>query len=492
MPTEAAIVLRPRNDWEAADLGLELARAWAGAIARLWAVAYLGPAVAAVLLSPWPVPTALLAWWLRPCAERGLMEVLARRTFQRPHTVGDALTTIVRLLRTPGPFVASLTWRRLSPIRTLWLAVWHLEGLRGRAARDRIAILAREGRGVALWCLTIGAIATVLLLVTVVVVLLALLPDATGTSLQAWLAGDAPMPLREARLWATLAIVADALCAPWITAAVFGLYVSRRTDLEAWDLEQVFRGLSRRLPMLGVLVAAMWLAAVPQVAWAQAPPPPGRPAPTTTAPPFDPEQAIEAILAEPEFGRPETIHQWRFRTGRQEAPAPAPAWLTWLLQKVPGISAALRWGMWMLAAVLIGWLALTTWRGRARQARPQDEAPPTLEFETMAAPARAPRDVAGRVRDAIADGAVVEALGLLYAGVLHACVERGVLDLHPGDTEGECLRRVRGHLPHDAECALFDVVKAWQAAAYARRMPTGDQVLAMCDAYVRHFEGAPA
>lgn len=55
MPNDVAIVLRPRNDWEAADLGLELARAWSGQVASVWAVGYVLPALAVVLLSPAPV-----------------------------------------------------------------------------------------------------------------------------------------------------------------------------------------------------------------------------------------------------------------------------------------------------------------------------------------------------------------------------------------------------------------------------------------------------
>ena len=375
--------------------------------------------------------------------------------------------------------------------------MWHLEGLRGAAARTRIGVLTRDGRGVAAWCASIGLITAGLLVLSMLVLMLALLPDATGTNLGAWLDGDAALPLREARLWAAMIVLADGICAPWISAAVFGLYISRRTELEAWDLEQVFRGMARRLAMLCLAGSMLALTATPIAAQGVATPPPRRDTatPPVTAPPaaeFNPRTAIRRILAEPEFGRPDTVQQWRIRQGQRRAPATSPGWMTWLLQHVPRLAATLRWGMWVVAVVVIAWLGLAVWRGRRRSAVMEDQGLPPVDAEDRRISGPPPIDVVRRARGAIAAGAIVEALALLYAGALHACVTRGVLDLHPGDTEAECLRRVHGRLSAEAERTLREVVTAWQAAAYARRLPTHERALAMCDAYVRHFDGRTA
>ena len=59
MRTDAiAVELRPRSEWEAVDLGLELARAWFGPLAAAWAAAYLAPALLLVAASPRPFATA--------------------------------------------------------------------------------------------------------------------------------------------------------------------------------------------------------------------------------------------------------------------------------------------------------------------------------------------------------------------------------------------------------------------------------------------------
>jgi ABC-type sugar transport system permease subunit len=70
-------------------------------------------------------------------------------------------------------------------------------------------------------------------------------------SLQAWLVPhNGPLDWREllqnpaasAVLWNTLAYAAVvAFLEPFYVAAGFGMYVNRRVELEAWDIEQEFR-----------------------------------------------------------------------------------------------------------------------------------------------------------------------------------------------------------------------------------------------------------
>ena len=523
MPRDAlAVVLRPRNDWEAADLGLELTRTWVRPLARAWAVAYLAPALVLVAVTPRPVATALVVWWLRPWAERVLLDILARRTFSREVGLREALATVfTQGVRTPGPWLASLTWRRLSPVRTIWLAVWHLEGLRGRAARDRVRVLTREGLGAAASCTVVGVVATVLLAVAIVAMVLSLLPDATGAALEEWGAGVAPLPLREARTWALVAVLADALVAPWVTGAVFGLYISRRTDLEAWDIEVVLRDLARRVATTGLVVLALVVGAAPREARAHQEPVPSGMVETTTDPgdaideavdvedeeeededeeapedesvPFDPQASVRHILEQTEFGRTETIQQWQLRPMAPIEPREPSPWFLWMVERLPALARALRLGMWGVGAVAVLWLARLALRARTTRRRqsPADETV-AVHYDAEALASASRPDVGARARVAIDQGRMVEALALLYAGALAAATDRGWLDVHPGDTEAECLSRARGRVPQETDDALRALVRAWQAAAYARRLPSRDQALALCDTYAHHFSGGPS
>lgn len=488
-----AVELRPRSAWEAIDLGLELARAWFRPLAIAWLVAYVIPALLAVAISPWPLLTAAAAWLLRPWAERALVEVLARRAFHQPTTLGLALRAVLRAPFRPGAWLAGVTWRRCSAVRVAWLAVWQLEGLRGRAARTRVRVLTAQGWGACAWCSLIGWAATILLSLSGVVVALTLVPDATGAGVREWLEGDVPLALRQRRTWALLLVAADAACAPWVLAAQFGWYLSRRTELEAWDIELVFRALARRVAAsAAVLVVALVVAT--DALHAQPAPPPSEQASSTVREtsaekvPFDPRTTIDAILADPAFGRDEVVQQWRLRPW-SDAPVSRPSpWLAWLMSRIGTLAGLLRWAMWIAAAVMIAWLARLAWRGRPHGSHTDADVPQTqLEFDVP----QASRDVhvVRAATEAIEQGRLLEALGWLYRGAIHACTDRGVIDVRPGDTEGEYLRQIAGRLPHDTERTVRTVVRAWQGAAYARRVPAADDVRAMCEAYRLHVAG---
>jgi len=363
MRTEGiAVALRPRTEWEAVDLGLELGRAWFGPLSMAWSMAYMTPALLLVAVSPWPITTALIVWLLRPWPERALIEVLARRTFHQPATLGHALRAVLRAPLRPGSWLASLTWRRLSPARTAWLTVWQLEGLRGRAARARIRTLTARGYGACAWCGLLGWGATLLLTLSGILVALSLLPDATGAGVSEWLEGRVPLALSERRTWSLILIAADALCAPWVLVAQFGWYLSRRTDLEAWDVELVFRALARRATTAALLLAALVVARESLHAQTAPSPMPTdesrytvvRPTPTETVP-FDPRQAIDGILKHPDFGRDEVVQQWRLRQwspGKAQTP---PQWLAWLAARMGTLAGLLRVVMWVIAGVVITW-----------------------------------------------------------------------------------------------------------------------------------------
>lgn len=491
---DIAIELRPRDDWEAADLGLGLGRAWFGDLAKAWLVAYVLPAIAIVALAPRPGLTGLLVWWCRPWAERALIDVMGRRSFGQPASVRAALRRMLTAPARPGPWLASLTWRRLSPMRTTWLAVWELEGLRGRAAAARVRVLGANGRGVALWCLIVMTAATVALFLTYLCVETALVTTPLSPFLES---GDArEISDGDVRVVTLLVVLADALVAPWLVATVFGLYLHRRTDLEAWDIELVFRRMARRLAALLVLVGTLLLPAlgvaqparVPEgTVEAPATPPPAEPGGDA---PYDPAAIVREILLSSEFGRVDTVQQWQFRRRETSTePQDAPGWTRWLLSAMGLVARASRALMWAGLAGAVAWLIWTARRWRTAAASVQAVGP-SLTYEGPAREATPSGPVLALARAHAEAGRTVEALALLYRGALQACVERAGVELKPGDTEAQCLARTRGLLPADADGTLRIVVRSWQSAAYAGRPPSRERVLAICDAYAQYIEEA--
>ena len=72
-------------------------------------------------------------------------------------------------------------------------------------------------------------------------------------------------------------------------------------------------------------------------------------------------------------------------------------------------------------------------------------------------------------------------LSLLYRGALAAMVHDRGVELPASATEGDCVRRVRRHVSSDQADFFERLTNAWQAIAYASRLPQADQARTLCD-----------
>src|SRR3954464_4727207 len=142
-----SVRLRPRNAWEALDLGLELVRSNARPIYAAWFAVYV-PAALIVFASLWstPVWAWLAMWWLKPAFDRVALAVVSRRLFGEPAPVRALLRSLPALLWRSG-IAGALTWRRFDMARSFHIPVYQLEHLSGRQARQRVRVLDRDARG---------------------------------------------------------------------------------------------------------------------------------------------------------------------------------------------------------------------------------------------------------------------------------------------------------------------------------------------------------
>jgi hypothetical protein len=133
---------------------------------------------------------------------------------------------------------ATLTLRRLTASRSFTQPIVQLEGLRGPELRTRIGQLAARHRGVARAATLAFAVAEFALFVSLFFLQVWLAPhtDANPWSdLQSlWRPGHAWVRTLE---YATVVLFLE----PFYVAAGFGMYLNRRVELEAWDIEQEFR-----------------------------------------------------------------------------------------------------------------------------------------------------------------------------------------------------------------------------------------------------------
>ncbi|RRT95779.1 DUF4129 domain-containing protein, partial [Stenotrophomonas sp. 278] len=86
-----------------------------------------------------------------------------------------------------------------------------------------------------------------------------------------------------------------------------------------------------------------------------------------------------------------------------------------------------------------------------------------------------PPDPAARARDLWQQGRPRAALALLYRASVDSMSERADVVLPPGATESQCLRASR-RMPEEADRSLFArIVRVWQYAAYAGRLPETEE-----------------
>lgn len=537
--------LRPRTPWEAIDLGTAMVRRHAGAIWAPWFALVLPCALLvhglAVLLDM-PQLGLWLLWWLKPWFDRVPLYVLSRAVFGATPSLRQVLRA--RELRPDGALLAWLTWRRLHPSRALLLPVDMLEGVRGPRRAPRVAVLERNQGGTALalmWvciafeiALWLSCFALALLFVP-----LEFLDDAALVAWETFAAN--PPAWAEVLAYSMLGL---AMCAiePFYVGAGFALYLNRRTQLEAWDLELEFRRMAERLDggaapasagagaAAGVaaaresgatpVVRALGLALVCAVAAWVGPSTDARAAPAAevtvprtassvpigdTASVFGdhwepPQPAFDRGLArgldDPALAPRGSTTQWRLKNAPTEREAAGmPGWLKTLLGGLgAGIGLVLEYGLWLLAALLLALLLwrLRHWFGADWAARAPAPAPPGALVQGDArAPDDTPRDVPGSARRLWREGRQREALALLYRGGVAGVSEALGAPFPPGATEAECLRRAR-RLAGAPRLELFTrIVRAWQAAAYARRLPDEAQFEALLAEWPAAF-GAPA
>ena len=281
--SDASVAIRPRTAWEAMDLGVLMAREHRLLLMGSWALVTLPVfAVLTALLWKYPSTAMFLFWWLKPAFDRLPLYILSKALFGETPSLKQALRQWPRLLK--GQLLASLTWRRFSLSRSFVMPVVQLEGLRGQARQQRLGVLQQRNASAARWLTLIGVHLEIALWFGLMAVFYFFLPQEVERDWD-W----QQLVLTAGHDWLWLEHLTNAFYAlilvfwePSYVACGFSLYLNRRTVLEAWDLELVFRRLRQRLsgvaPALLRVVGLMLVSPLPQV-WADETRPPEPPSP---------------------------------------------------------------------------------------------------------------------------------------------------------------------------------------------------------------------
>lgn len=233
-----AIELRPRSMAEATDLGVLLVREHARSVWRTFTPVFLVVAlIAAASAEITPMLPTLVLFWLKPWLDRTLLFVLSRAVFGQ----STDLATLWQHRGTVlwGQWLSTLLWRRLSPWRAFTQPVYQLEGQRGKARRQRHAQLLRGKRGAATMLQIAFANVEFILLAGVLSIAIWFAPEGNRPQMMSWLFDSAGTASQAVAYGVYAAVVL--LLEPFYVGAGFLMYLNRRVELEAWDIEQEFR-----------------------------------------------------------------------------------------------------------------------------------------------------------------------------------------------------------------------------------------------------------
>lgn len=515
--TDASVVIRPRSAWEAIDLGVLLAKQHAGLLMLSWALVTLPIfALLCVLLWDYPSIALLIFWWLKPAYERLPLYILSHALFGATPSLTQALKALPGLLK--PQLLASLTWRRLSPTRSFDMPVMQLEGLAGKERSQRLIALGQRDAGGASWLTIVGMHLEMALWFGMISLFYMLLPAQIelNWSWESLINATAGEWLWLEHLSNLIYVLLLILWEPIYVACGFTLYLNRRTALEAWDIELVFRQLRQRLTGVAyalLLGFSLLLLQVPNSAMAAASncplpieDPMGPTAERLLKQPLtslEAQQSISQLLEQPPFEHRETVTRWRFGE-ESEAPSETDAkalgellkgflTLTQLWKSVEAVALFFEVLLWAALFGLIAWLLwryrdwLNAFAGRLRLQRAHKYQPPEQLFGLEVSPQSLPADIPGEV-ERLWDKQPRAALGLLYRALLSRMLHEQRLPLKSAHTEAEVLQRVQTLRQQELSHFSQTLTLHWQNLAYGHRLPPAALKQELCSTWRRLFE----
>lgn len=200
---------------------------------------------------------------------------------------------------------------------------------------------------------------------------------------------------------------------------------------------------------------------------------------------------MKRILSGPDFSPEEVRKVPRFKQ-KDRKPETIPQWMKSLEEFFKGIAEIARVVVWILVA--IGVVALLVglhywWRMAGVRVGGGKVILPTQVAGLDIRPESLPDDIGAAARAAWLRNDVVQALSLLYRGALSVLVLRFGVAIRSSFTEQECLRATRKSVGGTVTGYFARLTEAWVIAVYAKRLPSSEVGLALCDEFNAHFAG---
>jgi len=234
--------LRPRTAVEASDLGVRLCQSTARSVYICYALVALPVAALALAsgeIAVW-LPVVVM-WCAKPWLDRTILFVLSRAAFGQPTSTGDVWRSQKQIWW--KQFASTWTVRRLSPWRSLTQPVYQLEEFSILNGGARIRQVRHRHAASAMMMTSVFSASETILTIALVSLVFWFAPAGRTPEFINFISGEST-PL----MWAVpfAYVIAVLFLEPFYVAAGFAMYLNRRAELEAWDIEQEFRRAFRR------------------------------------------------------------------------------------------------------------------------------------------------------------------------------------------------------------------------------------------------------
>ena len=489
---DISVEVRPRNPWEAIDVGFQLPRVWFREVYIPWLL-FIIPLIVIVTILFQSIPwlAALVIWWLKPLYDRLLLSIYSQRLFGDQPGAGDVLRSIPSLFKT-GLFI-NLTLLRFNPSRSFHLPVWQLEGLRGKKRQKRIRILSARIYSYPLWLTIVCIHIEMLIYFTIIGIIYLLIPEQLNINYISLFTYEEKPTLWLLLLSNMVLFAGIVIIEPFYVAAGFMLYINRRIRLEGWDIEIAFRKLGNRLQKLMSRLTILTLALILPMLTT---PSGSLLAATISDKPVvavneivvdanESQRVITEVLERKELNGIKKITSWKF-TGNLDEPKDFDSGffdnMEKLAQFLATIFKALIWLLVILAIIFIflyreKWLWLFTGKKKSIS---EYEAPEQL-FGMEITPESLPSDIASAARNEFQKGNIRSALSLLYRGSLMVLVSQHQVKLHNSQTEVEVVTTAEKSLAAHQIDYLQQLTDEWIQTAYANRLSTANTFDQLCN-----------
>lgn len=482
--------IRSRTPWEAIDLGFAMVRAWWISIYTPLATLLAG--IIAILLLVVPYEhywvSLLILWWLKPLYHRLILHVISRQMFGDSPTWLNSLKALPDLiLRTR--LLSELTWRRFSFSRGSSLPIWQLERLGGKGRSQRHQLLLSSVHGPSVWLnIAIFSFQIILNLSFFMLIWLFIPEYYTEGLVEKLFTSQFNTIGYSIEIITVLSFVMVMIfLEPYYIAASFAMYINRRTQLEAWDIEINFRQMASRLTTLKeklsiatvcVIAATLCSTLTPQKVLADDDVEPStgyiEQLSDTKRPVEDIAKVIQEVMKHDNLRQEEVVERLKWIDDTDEdkdVEIDNSMPLGWLGSFFAMI---IEYTLWIVIA--LGIIALFIYRKRwlPLLVRVPDELE-TLRSDIMFGmdlrKESLPDDVETAARSLWQEGKVRDSLSLLYRCALAQLINHDKLPLEHSHTEGDILKLSQPMLPSQRHQYLQKLTQSWVKMAYAHESP---------------------